>query len=316
MAIAARMVAGRRAPARAGRRAHAVCGRERPREALREIATSAAGDAHRADGRVDARPGARHGVVEPRVRGTLRHVARRYRLSAARACSRGLRPEDRSRLPRRSSKRALASAQDYQIEFEFQHARTGEWRWMEARGRAEYGADGKPTRLYGLGDRHHRSAARGRGAAGSGSPQGRIPGDAGARAAQSARADQLRPAHPAHRAQSPSSRATALAIMERQVGQMVRLVDDLLDVARITTGKVDLRCEPLDLAVADPRRRRDQRAGARPAGRGHGRRRRRAGVRQRRSHAARAGVRQPAEQQRQVQRAGPADLDRVRARGR
>ena len=38
--------------------------------------------------------------------------------------------------------------------------------------------------------------------------------------------------------------------MERQVGQMVRLVDDLLDVARITTGKIDLRCEPFDLAVA------------------------------------------------------------------
>ena len=32
--------------------------------------------------------------------------------------------------------------------------------------------------------------------------------------------------------------------------QMVRLVDDLLDVARITTGKVEIRHEPLDLAVA------------------------------------------------------------------
>ena len=38
--------------------------------------------------------------------------------------------------------------------------------------------------------------------------------------------------------------------MERQVAQMVRLVDDLLDVARITTGKVELRCEPIDLAAA------------------------------------------------------------------
>ena len=51
-------------------------------------------------------------------------------------------------------------------------------------------------------------------------------------------------------AQSPEQSATALAIMERQVGQMVRLVDDLLDVARITTGKIDLRCEPFDLALA------------------------------------------------------------------
>ena len=31
---------------------------------------------------------------------------------------------------------------------------------------------------------------------------------------------------------------------------MVRLVDDLLDVARITTGKVELRREPIDLAAA------------------------------------------------------------------
>jgi len=36
--------------------------------------------------------------------------------------------------------------------------------------------------------------------------------------------------------------------MERQVDQMVRLVDDLLDVARITQGKIALRKEPVDFA--------------------------------------------------------------------
>jgi PAS domain S-box-containing protein len=36
-------------------------------------------------------------------------------------------------------------------------------------------------------------------------------------------------------------------IMERQVGHLVRLVDDLLDVARITQGKVSLQRERLDL---------------------------------------------------------------------
>ena len=40
----------------------------------------------------------------------------------------------------------------------------------------------------------------------------------------------------------------ARAMMERQVGQMVRLIDDLLDVARITTGKLRLNIEPLELA--------------------------------------------------------------------
>ena len=37
-------------------------------------------------------------------------------------------------------------------------------------------------------------------------------------------------------------------MMERQLKQMVRLVDDLLDVSRITTGKLELRKERVDLA--------------------------------------------------------------------
>ena len=35
-------------------------------------------------------------------------------------------------------------------------------------------------------------------------------------------------------------------IMERQLGHLVRLVDDLLDVSRITRGKIELRKERLD----------------------------------------------------------------------
>jgi signal transduction histidine kinase len=42
--------------------------------------------------------------------------------------------------------------------------------------------------------------------------------------------------------------ARAVAIVERQVQHLVRMVDDLLDVSRITRGKVELRREPLDLA--------------------------------------------------------------------
>jgi PAS domain S-box-containing protein len=37
-------------------------------------------------------------------------------------------------------------------------------------------------------------------------------------------------------------------IMERQVSQMVRLIDDLLDVSRISQGKLELRLGPTDLA--------------------------------------------------------------------
>jgi PAS domain S-box-containing protein len=38
------------------------------------------------------------------------------------------------------------------------------------------------------------------------------------------------------------------AVMERQLSQMVRLIDDLMDVSRITQGRLHLRLEPVDLA--------------------------------------------------------------------
>ena len=37
-------------------------------------------------------------------------------------------------------------------------------------------------------------------------------------------------------------------MLERQVGQMVRLVDDLLDMSRITRGKIELRKDRIELA--------------------------------------------------------------------
>ena len=44
--------------------------------------------------------------------------------------------------------------------------------------------------------------------------------------------------------------AAAQAIIERQVRQMVRIVDDLLDVSRITRGRLELRKERMELADA------------------------------------------------------------------
>ena len=41
----------------------------------------------------------------------------------------------------------------------------------------------------------------------------------------------------------------AIAIVKRQVTQLTRLVDDLLDVSRITQGRVELKREPVDLAI-------------------------------------------------------------------
>lgn len=55
------------------------------------------------------------------------------------------------------------------------------------------------------------------------------------------------------RPDDPAQVAKAGAILERQVEQLTRLVDDLLDVARITRGKVVLRREPLELGAVAQR---------------------------------------------------------------
>ncbi len=47
-----------------------------------------------------------------------------------------------------------------------------------------------------------------------------------------------------------SARQRVEALVERQLRQMTKLVDDLLDVSRITNGRVHLHCERLDLRVA------------------------------------------------------------------
>ncbi len=48
----------------------------------------------------------------------------------------------------------------------------------------------------------------------------------------------------------PTVMKEARNIMERQLGHMVRLIDDLLDISRVTSGKLQLRKERVDLAAA------------------------------------------------------------------
>jgi two-component system CheB/CheR fusion protein len=48
---------------------------------------------------------------------------------------------------------------------------------------------------------------------------------------------------------NPETVAWATDIMKRQAGNMIRLLDDLLDVARITSGKVQLQLEPVNLTT-------------------------------------------------------------------
>ncbi len=154
-----------------------------------------------------------------------------------------------------------------------------------------------------------------------GPAQGRLHRHAGARAAQSAGADPQRGGHPAAHASCPM-RALAWCrdVIDRQVTQMTHLLEDLLDVSRVTRNKVELRRDRIAIAQAI-----DQAIeSTRPLieSQGHELQRRRAAgaaARVRRSDAPHPGVRQPAQQRRQVHAAGrphhvlaSRDGDRVR----
>jgi signal transduction histidine kinase/ActR/RegA family two-component response regulator len=51
------------------------------------------------------------------------------------------------------------------------------------------------------------------------------------------------------RGEDAATRGWICEILERQVGRMSHLLDDLLDVSRVTRGKIALRYEPLDLTA-------------------------------------------------------------------
>jgi PAS domain S-box-containing protein len=51
------------------------------------------------------------------------------------------------------------------------------------------------------------------------------------------------------RDESPAAHTQMVSVIERQAQQLTRLVDDLLDISRITCGKISLRREPIDLAA-------------------------------------------------------------------
>ena len=103
----------------------------------------------------------------------------------------------------------------------------------------------------------------------------------------------------------------ARSIIERQVGQLTHLVDDLLEVARITSGKIRLQPDTLDMrgvverAVESARPLIDRRRHGLTVDAA-----RRAGLAGRRPGPAGAGGGEPAEQRRQVHRRGGPDLAR------
>ena len=149
---------------------------------------------------------------------------------------------------------AVREQRDYVIEFRFRHA-SGEWRWMDGRGRAVYASDGRPLMLYGLGiditerKQAEQALALARDAA---ETANRVKDQFLATLSHELRTPLNAILGYVHMLRSNAlpldKRERALEIVERNALMQNQLVEDLLDISRITTGKVRLDTEPLPLA--------------------------------------------------------------------
>ncbi len=183
-----------------------------------------------------------------------RNLARMFAVSDADARGgpiasylRAIHPDDRA--PTEQLIRgAIESGQPYEARYRVRGA-GGEYRTVVARGKAEYGPGGAPTRLPGVVvdvSQQEKAEQALRRLAADLSEAGRQKDEFLATLAHELR-NPLAPIRNGLQVirLSPdrATRAGALEMMERQLGQLVRLVDDLLDVTRVTTGKVTLRPE-------------------------------------------------------------------------
>lgn len=156
-------------------------------------------------------------------------------------------PDDRARTSA-ALQDALARRRDeYRVEFRLNEPGAAE-RWLLGLGRVEFGPDGAPARMAGINlDLTERKRFE------------------QALAEQDRRKDEFL-ATLAHELRNPlapirngveiirlagadgEAVERARAVIERQLGHLVRLVDDLLDVSRVSRGKIELHRRPLDLA--------------------------------------------------------------------
>jgi len=149
---------------------------------------------------------------------------------------------------------AIETGTDYLVDFRFRHA-SGEWRWMEGRGRAVCGDDGRPRSIYGISidvtgrKRTEAALEAARDAAESAnrlkdqflanlSHELRTPLNAILGYARLMQTDVI----------PPEKWRQAVAVIERNAVAQNQLVEDLLDMSRITTGTVHLDSAPIQVA--------------------------------------------------------------------
>ena len=157
-------------------------------------------------------------------------------------------PDDRDRVSAIIS-RVVEAGGDFSVEFRVLRP-DGDVRWVQSSGASSFGVDGRPSRVAGaIINIHHRKMAE----------ESLVLADRRKDEFLATLAHELRnPLAPlrsaleALRLAGADQRAAeqARGVMERQVSQMVRLIDDLMDVSRISRGQIELRKERIELEQA------------------------------------------------------------------
>jgi signal transduction histidine kinase/ActR/RegA family two-component response regulator len=169
-------------------------------------------------------------------------------------------PLDQSRVAE-AFERSVADGLEYDVEYRVLWP-NGETHWLMVRGRATYDAAGNPRRMAGVSldvterKRMHEALQQSESELARQAEELRL---AARRKDEflATLAHELRnPLAPIRtglellsRAQDNESVQPTLGVMQRQIGHMVRLIDDLLDVSRITNGKLQLRRRRVELSA-------------------------------------------------------------------
>jgi PAS domain S-box-containing protein len=167
---------------------------------------------------------------------------------------RGLHPEDRERMERTVADALRPDGNgEYATEYRTIGIDDGQERWLSARGRVFFDASRRPVRFIGATvdiTARKRADEALRLACDDLQEADRRKDEFIAILSHELR-NPLAPIHfalplIAHQPLTPSA-TRSLRVVERQVGQLTRLVDDLLDVSRISVGKLELRPERVTL---------------------------------------------------------------------